>query len=122
MIYKELSQSVMELEFLKYFVVKDVINLNIYVQGPWAQKFIICPYIGPVAQAENRDLSEEEKSSLEEITLINKRWGLVIIAPESVPRMKTSSTKLGRGPGRWFDSKDDNPGNSVGADKHCRDI
>ena len=31
MIYKELSQSVMELEFLKYFVVKDVINLNIYV-------------------------------------------------------------------------------------------
>ena len=31
MIYKELSQSVMELEFLKYFVVRDVINLNIYV-------------------------------------------------------------------------------------------
>ena len=53
-----------------------------------------------MAQAENRDLSEEEKSSLEEITLINKRWGLVIIAPESVPRMKTYSTGLGRGLGK----------------------
>ena len=57
----------------------------------------------------------------EEIALINKRWGLVIIALESVPRMKTSLAKLGR-PGRWFDSKDDNPENSIGADKHCRDI
>ena len=75
-----------------------------------------------MAQAENKDLSEEEKSSSEEIALLNKRWGLVIIAPESVPRMKTSSAKLGQGPGRWFDSKDDNLGNSVGVDKHCRDI
>ena len=62
-----------------------------------------------MAQAENEDLLEEEKSSLEEIALINKRLGLVIMAPESVPRMKTSSAELGRGPGRWFDSKDDNP-------------
>ena len=62
-----------------------------------------------MAQAENKDLPEEEKSSLEEIALINKRLGLVIMAPESVPRMKTSSAELGRGPGRWFDSKDDNP-------------
>ena len=75
-----------------------------------------------MAQAENKDLPEEEKSSLEEITLMNKRWGLVIIAPESVSRMKTSSARLGRGPRRWFDSKDDNFGNSVRADKHCRDI
>ena len=74
-----------------------------------------------MAQAENKDLPEEEKSLSEEIALINKRWGLVIIAPESVPRMKTSLAKLGR-PGRWFDSKDDNPENSIGADKHCRDI
>ena len=69
-----------------------------------------------MAQAENKDLSEEEKSSLKKIALINKRWGLVIIAPESVPRMKTSSARLGQGLGRWFDSKDDNPRNSVGAD------
>ena len=60
-----------------------------------SQKFIIYPYIGPVAQAENKDLSEKEKSSLEEIALINKRWGLIIIASESVSRMKTSSAKLG---------------------------
>ena len=75
-----------------------------------------------MAQAENEDLLEEEKSSPEEIALINKRWGLVIIAPESVPRMKTSTARLGQGPERWFDSKDDNFENSVGTDKHCRDI
>ena len=75
-----------------------------------------------MAQTENKDLSEEEKSLSEEIALINKRWGLVVIAPENVPRMKTSSARLGRGPGRWFDNKDDNLGNSVGADKHCRVI
>ena len=62
-----------------------------------------------MAQAENEDLPEEEMSSSEEIALINKRWGLVKMAPESVSRMKTSSAGLGRGPGRWFDSKDDNP-------------
>ena len=79
------------------------------MQGPWAQKFIIYPYIGLVAQVENEDLPEKDKSSLEEIALINKRWGLVKMAPESVQRMKTTSVGLGRGPGRWFDSKDDNP-------------
>ena len=73
-------------------------------------------------------LSREQRSArggevfVEEIALINKRWGLVVIAPENVPRMKTSSARLGRGPGRWFDNKDDNLGNSVGADKHCRVI
>ena len=41
---------------------------------------------------------------------------MVIIAPESVPRMKTSSARLGQDLGRWFDSKDDNPENLVGAD------
>ena len=75
-----------------------------------------------MAQAKDKDLPEEEKSSSEVTALINKRWGLVIIAPESVLRMKTSSARLGRGPGRWFDSKDDNSENSVGMDKHCRDI
>ena len=53
-----------------------------------------------MAQVENKDLPEEEKSSSEEIVPINKRWGLVIIALESVPRMKTSSARFGRGPGR----------------------
>ena len=48
-----------------------------------------------MAQAKNKDLHEEEKSLSEEIALINKRWVLVIIAPESVPRMKTSSARLG---------------------------
>ena len=47
-----------------------------------------------MAQVENKDLPEDEKSSLEETALINKRWCLVIIAPESVPRMKTSSARL----------------------------
>ena len=75
-----------------------------------------------MAQAENKDLPEEEKSSLEEITLMSKRWCLVIIALESVSRMKTSSARLGRGPRRWFDSKDDNLGNSIRVDKHYRDI
>ena len=75
-----------------------------------------------MAQAENKDLPEEEKSSLGEISLINKRWGLIIIAPEGVPRMKTFSARLGQGLGSWFDSKDDNLRNSVRADKHCRDI
>ena len=41
-----------------------------------------------MAQVENKNLPEEEKSSLEEIALINKMWGLVIIVPESAPRMK----------------------------------
>ena len=36
-------------------------------------------------------------SSSKEITLINKRWGLVKMAPESVPRMKTSSAEFGQG-------------------------
>ena len=75
-----------------------------------------------MAQAKNKDLPEGEKSSLEEIALINKRWGLVIITPKSVPRMKTSSARLGQGLGRWFDNKDDNIGNSAGADKYCKYI
>ena len=75
-----------------------------------------------MAQAENENLPKEEISSSEEIALMNKRWGLVIMALESVPRMKTSSAELSRGPGRWIDNKDDNPWNLVGADKHYKDI
>ena len=43
------------------------------MQGSLAQKLIIYLYLGPVAQAEDKDLSEEEKSSSEEIVLINKK-------------------------------------------------
>ena len=84
--------------------------------------FIIYPYIELVAQAENKDLLEEEKSSSEETVLMNKRWDLVIIAQESVPRMKESSARQSRGPKRWFISKGDDPGNLVGVDKHYKDI
>ena len=71
------------------------IYIYIYMYGPWAQNLIIYPYIVLVAQVENKNLPEEEKSSSEEIALINKRWDLIVIASESVPRMKTSSARLG---------------------------
>ena len=44
------------------------------------------------------------------------------MAQESVPRMKASSARQNRSPKRWFISKSDDPENSVGADKYCRDI
>ena len=62
-----------------------------------------------MAQVKNEDLPEDEMSSSEEIALMNKRWGFVLKAPESVLRMKTLSAELGRGLGKWIDSKDDNP-------------
>ena len=75
-----------------------------------------------MAQAEDKDLPEEEKPSSEETVLKIERWDLVIIALESMARMKTSSARLSQGPRRWFISKDDDPENSVGVDKHLRDI
>ena len=48
-----------------------------------------------MAQAENKDPPEDEISSSKEIALMNKRWGLVLKAPESVLRMKTSLAELG---------------------------
>ena len=47
-----------------------------------------------MAQAENKDPPENEMSSSEEIALMNKRWGLVLKASESVPRMKTSLAEV----------------------------
>ena len=44
-----------------------------FMQGSWAQEFIIYLYIGPVAQAEDKDLYEKEKSLLEETVLMNKK-------------------------------------------------
>ena len=52
------------------------------------------------AQVENKNLPKEEKSSSEETALINKRWGLVMIAQKSSPRMKESSARQSRGPKR----------------------
>ena len=75
-----------------------------------------------MTQGNNKDLPEEEKSSSDETVLMTKRWDLVIIAQESVPRMKESSARQSRGPKRLFINKSDDPENSVGADKHCRDI
>ena len=60
----------------------------------WAQKCIIYSYVGPMAQAEDKDLPEYEMSSSKEITLMNKWWDLVLKALESLPRTKTFSTKL----------------------------
>ena len=54
-------------------------------------------YVGPVAQAENKDPPEDEMSSSEKIALMNKRWGLVLKALESVPRMKSSAEELENG-------------------------
>ena len=62
-----------------------------------------------MAQAEDKDPPEDEMSSLEEITLMNKWWGLVLKALESLQRTKTSSAELGRGLGKLIDSKDGNP-------------
>ena len=75
-----------------------------------------------MAQAEDKDPPEDKMSSSEEITLMNKWWGLVLKASESLPRTKTSSAELGWGPGKWIDSKDGNPWNSFGVDKHGRNM
>ena len=39
--------------------------------GSWAQEFIDYLYIEPVAQAEDKGLSEEEKSSSKKIVVMN---------------------------------------------------
>jgi len=62
-----------------------------------------------MAKAEDKDPPEDEMSLSKEITLMNKWWGLVLKASESVSRTKTSSVELGRGLGKWIDSKDGNP-------------
>ena len=59
--------------------------------------------------AKDKDPPKDEMSSSEEITLMNKGWGLAIKAPEGLSRTKTSLAKLGRSPEKWIDSKDGNP-------------
>ena len=49
-----------------------------------------------------------------------KKLVLIIMALEVRPRMNASSANLSRGPWRWFVVRVDNPGSSVGANKHCR--
>ena len=48
-----------------------------------------------MAQAEDKDPPEDEMFSSEEIILMNKWWGLVLKASESLPRTKTSLAELG---------------------------
>ena len=52
-----------------------IVKLKKYLQGPQTQGFIIYPYIRPVAQAEDKNLPEEEKSSSEKTMLINRKVG-----------------------------------------------
>ena len=43
------------------------------MQGYWAREFTIYLYIGPMVQAEDERLFEEDKSLTEETMLINKK-------------------------------------------------
>ena len=90
------------------FVIYGHEDKCIYNQLNNNEGVIIYLYVGPVAQVENKDPPEDEMSSSEEIALMNKMWGLVLRAPESVSRVKTSSAELGRGLGKWINRKDDN--------------
>ena len=58
--------------------------------GPKVHYLFIC-----WAQAEDKDPPEDEMFSSKEITLMNKLWGLVLKASESVPRTKNSLAELG---------------------------
>ena len=44
------------------------------------------------------------------------------MAQENGPRMNASSARQSRGPKGWFVNMGINLGNSVGTDKHCRDV
>ena len=46
----------------------------------------------------------------------------MIMAREGGPRTHSSSARQNRGPKRWPINKGSNPGNSVEADKHCKDV
>lgn len=41
--------------------------------GHWAQKFFVCLYIGPVAEAKDESLSEKEVSLSKETVLVDRR-------------------------------------------------
>ena len=51
-----------------------------------------------------------------------KRLVLAIVAREGELRMNVSLARQSRGSKRWPIDKGNVPGNSVGADKNCKDI
>ena len=75
-----------------------------------------------MAQAENKDLPNEENSSSDETLLINKKVGFGHNSSRECAEDEGVSARQSRGLKRWFISKSDDPKNSVAADKHCRDI
>ena len=75
-----------------------------------------------MAQAENKDLLKEEKSSSEETVLMNKKVGFVRNSSREYAKDESVLVLPSRGPKRWFKGKSNDLENSVGADKHCKDI
>ena len=74
-----------------------------------------------MAQAENKDLLKEQKSSLEETVLINRKVGFGHNSSKECAEDENVLGQTKLGPKRWFISKGDNPKNSIGVDKHCKD-
>ena len=75
-----------------------------------------------MAWAENKDLPEEEKSLSEETVLMNKKVGFGHNSSREYAEYESVLGLPSRGPKRSFINKSDDLGNSVGVDKHCRDI
>ena len=90
--------------------------------GNWAQKFVICLYIGPVVQSEDKGLFEEEISLSEEAALVNREISLSHNSSRGGPRISTSSVNQCRGPKRLPVVLGNVPRSSVGADMYCSDI
>ena len=75
-----------------------------------------------MAQAENKDLPEGKKSSSEETVLMNKKVRFGHNSSREYAEDESVLVLPSRGPKRWFKGKSNDPENSVGADKHCKDI
>ena len=90
--------------------------------GNWAQKFVICLYIGPVAQSEDKGLSEKEISLSEEATLVNREISLSHNSSRGGPRISTSSANQCRGLKRLPVVPGNIPESSMGADMYYSDI
>ena len=56
-------------------MLKSFFKYKFYMQEHWAQESIIYLYIGPVAQAKDQELSQEEQSLAEETVLVNEEVG-----------------------------------------------
>ena len=66
--------------------------------GYWAQKFVLCLYIGPVAQSEDKSLFEKEISLSKKVALVNREISLGHNNSRGGPRISTSSANQCRGP------------------------